>query len=55
MTNNTSPIEELEKCQSDYEKRAKAIEAISQEIILIGVGGGGVKFLANAKQKLSKS
>ena len=55
MTNNTSPIEELEKCQSDYEKRAKAIEAISQEIILIGVGGGGVKFLANTKQKLRAS
>lgn len=55
MTNNTSPIEELEKYQSDYKKRAKAIEAISQEIILIGVGGGGVKFLANAKQKLRAS
>jgi tubulin/ftsZ family, GTPase domain len=55
MTNNTSPIKELEKYQSDYEKRAKAIEAISQEITLIGVGGGGVNFLANAKQKLRAS
>ena len=56
MINNTSSIEELEqKYQSNYEKRAKAIEAISQEITLIGVGGGGVNFLANAKQKLRAS
>ena len=55
MKNNTSPIEELEKYQSNYEKRAKAIEAISQEITLIGVGGGGGNFLANAKQKLKAS
>ena len=55
MINNTSSIKELEKYQSDYEKRAKAIEAISQEITLIGVGGGGVNFLANAKQKLRAS
>ena len=55
MTNNTSPIEELEKYQSDYEKKVEALVAISQEITLIGVGGGGANFLANAKQKLRAS
>lgn len=55
MTNNISPIEELEKYQSDYEKKVEALVAISQEITLIGVGGGGAKFLANAKQKLRAS
>lgn len=55
MTNKTSPIEELEKYHSDYEKKVEALVAISQEITLIGVGGGGAKFLANAKQKLRAS
>ena len=55
MKNNTSPIEELEKYQSNYEKKVEALVGISQEITLIGVGGGGGNFLANAKQKLRAS
>ena len=56
MINNTSSIKELEqKYQSNYEKKVEALVAISQEITLIGVGGGGGNFLANAKQKLRAS